>query len=244
MNETIDLLMSHMSIRKFKAQNVEEEKVRTIIEAAQWSATSSHFQAYSIINVKDQNKRQIIADAAGGQKWVVECPLFLVFCADLNRSKKSWQGIDVKTLENTDMFLVATVDAALAAQKAFIAAQSLGLGGVYIGGIRNDLNKVSEILQLPELVYAVFGMCLGYPNQNPGEKPRLPLEVVYKVDSYDDSMDKERIDAYDEVIRQYYKERSGGKIQDTWTERCGKYMMEKPREYLGEFLKSKGFCEK
>ncbi len=244
MNQTIDLLMSHMSIRKFKEKNIEEEKVRAIIEAGQWAATSSHFQAYSIINVQDPHKRQLLAEVTGGQKWVTECPLFLVFCADLHRGKTSWEGFDPKVFGNTEMFIMATVDAALAAQKAFIAAQSLGLGGVYIGGIRNDLRKVSEILGLPELVYVVFGMCLGYPDEDPGLKPRLPLEVVYKTDSYDESTDAERIAAYNKVVRQYYLDRTDGKTKDTWSERCGRNMMAKTRDEIGEFLRSKGFCKK
>jgi len=244
MNQTIDLLMSHMSIRRFKNQGVEAEKVRTIIEAAQWSVTSSHYQACTIIEVRDGKKRETLAEAAGGQKWVVECPLFLVFCADLLRGKKYWKNIDIEVLGNTEMFLTATVDAALAAQKAFIAAQALGLGGVFIGGIRNDMYKVNETLELPELVYPVFGMCLGYPADNPGQKPRLPREVVHKIDRYDDSGDDEMVAEYNEKVTQYYAARSGGKIRDTWSERSGNYLMDKTREETGPFVKSKGFCKR
>lgn len=242
MNTTLDLLMSHMSIRKFKNEAVEEDKVEAIIKAAQWSATSSHFQAYTIIRVNDPRKRQAISDAAGGQKWVVESPLFLMFCADLHRCKKSWKETDPAVFSNTELFIVATVDAALAAQKAYIAAQSLGLGGVYIGGIRNDLKLVSQTLSLPEMVYPLFGMCLGYPAENPGPKPRLPMDVVYKVDTYDDSKDDVLIAEYDKIIEEYYRERSEGKIQDIWTARCGRTMMSKTRDELGAFLKEKGFC--
>jgi len=244
MNQIIELLKSHMSIRKYQEKPVEEEKVQAIIEAAQWSSTSSYFQAYTIINVKDLNKRRVISEAAGGQQWVVEAPLFLVFCADLHRSKESWENVDPRVFSNTEMFITATVDAALAAQKAFIAAQSLGLGGVYIGGIRNDLRKISEILNLPELVYPVFGMCLGYPAETPGQKARLPQEVIYKVDGYDDSRDKSLINSYNEKIRQYYIDRTNGKVRETWSERCGKMMMAKTRDDVGDFIKEKGFCAK
>ena len=179
---------------------------------------------------------------AGGQKWVVEAPLFLVFCADLHRSRKSWKNIDPRVFSNTEMFITATVDAALAAQKAFIAAQSFGLGGVFIGGIRNDLRKISELLNLPELVYPLFGMCLGYPGENPGPKPRLPREVIYKAEEYDDSKDDALIKSYDEEISSYYFARTGGKVRDTWTERCGKMMMAKTRDDVGGFITEKGFC--
>lgn len=243
MNETVKLLISHRSIRKFKAQAVEEEKIGAIIEAAQWSSTSSHYQAYTIINVVNSKKRQTIAEVAG-QKWVVECPLFLVFCADLHRSKKYWQGTEPSAFGNTDLSLVATVDATLAAQKAFIAAQSLGLGGVIVGGIRNDLKLISETLALPELVYPVFGMCLGYPDDEPDQKPRLPKDVIYKIDEYNEEGDEGLLAAYDQVIKQYYIERSGGKIQDTWSMRCGKFMMEKTRDDVLDFIIEKGFFQK
>ena len=242
MNETIEMLLSHMSIRKYQDREVEEEKARLIIQAAQWSSTSSHYQAYTIINVKDQEKRQVISAVTGGQKWVVEAPLFLVFCADLHRSKKYWQGLDPRMFSNTEMFIVATVDAALAAQKAFIAAQSLGLGGVFIGGIRNDLRQVSALLKLPDLVYPLFGMCLGYPAEHPGQKPRLPREVIYKINEYDDSRDDSLINSYNEEIKRYYAERTRGKTEDTWSEHCGKMLMAKTRDDVGVFVKEKGFC--
>ncbi len=244
MNAVLDLLMGHRSIRKYKKQSVEEEKVKAIIEAAQWSATSGHFQAYTIIRVNDSQKRQAISELAGGQKWVVECPLFLMFCGDLNRSKKNWQGIDPKVLSNTEFFTMATIDAALAAQNAYTAAASLGLGGVYVGGIRNDIKAVSEVLSLPEYVYPLFGICLGYPAENPGLKPRLPMDVIYKVDDYNDSEDSTLIAAYDNEILDYYKKRSDGKIQDTWTTRSGGALMAKTREEVGPALREKGFCLK
>ena len=241
MNETINILASHQSIRKYKNTPVNEETVQEIIKVAQWSSTSSHFQAYTIINVKDPKKRADIAEIAGGQKWVVNCPVFLVFCADLNRAEKYWKGKDSQLFSSNEMFLVATVDAALVGQQAYIAAASLGLGGVYVGGIRNDIEAMGKVLNLPHLVYPVFGMCLGYPDDNPGQKPRLPLEVVYKVDQYDEEGDNNRVADYDRDIAEYYHHRTNGQSQDTWSERCGRLMMDKTRENLGGFIRDKGF---
>lgn len=241
MNKTIETLTSHRSIRKYKDAPVSEEIIEQIVNAAQWSSTSSHFQAYTIINVKDPAKREAIAQAAGGQKWVINAPLFLVFCADLHRAQKYWLNKEDRVFSNNEFFIISTVDATLAAQQAFIAAESLGLGGVYIGGIRNDLPAVSIALNLPDLVYPVFGMCLGYPDDNPGLKPRLPLQAVYKVDSYDESGEDEIIAAYNQQIKEYYLERTGGTTDENWSERCGRLMMEKTRDNLGLFLKEKGF---
>lgn len=241
MNPTIELLKSHRSIRKYEDRNIEEEKINTIIEAAQWSATSGHFQAYSIIQVKDPDKRRIISEVAGGQKWVVECPLFLVFCANLKRSKNYWEEIDPNVLGNMEMLLVATIDASLAAQKAFIAAQSLGLGGVFIGGIRNDIKAVSDLLELPELVSPLFGMCLGYPAEKHLQKPRLPKSLVYKENQYSEDGDDLLMAEYNDLIRQYYFERTKEEKKVNWSKQCGRAMMAKTRDQVGGFLKSKGF---
>ncbi len=240
MNHIIDLLKEHRSVRKFEKRNVEEKKVNAIIESAQWSATSSNYQAYTIIRISDPEKRAAIARLAGGQKWIEECPLFLVFCANLKRSKKYWEEIDPLILSSTELFITATVDTALAAQKAFIAAQSLGLGGVYIGGIRNDLPTLCEMLDIPELTYPVFGMCLGYPAEFPDQKPRLPKEVILKEEFYNEQGDENLIEAYNSLINAYYSERTAGKKDDTWSKNCGSSMMAKKREYLGSFLEARG----
>jgi nitroreductase len=241
MNATIKILKSHRSVRKFEDRIVEPEKLEMIIEAAQWAPTSSHFQAYTTIQVEDQVKRKIIAELAGGQKWVAEAPVFLVFCANLQRSKNRWKGLDPLILGNTEMLIMATVDAALVAQKALIAAQVLELGGVFIGGIRNDLTKVNTVLKLPELVYPVFGLCLGYPAEHNPQKPRLPKAVIFKKNYYSETGDDQLLDEYDNQIRNYYSERSKGKQLFTWSEYCATNMTAKPRNYLGNFLKEKGF---
>ncbi len=162
MNQVIDLLKNHRSIRKFKPAPVTDVQVRNIIEAAGAASTSNFIQAYSIIRVSDKNVRSQIAELTGPQPWVAACPLFLVCCADLKRSEEACL-FEQKTMAAgySEQFIVATVDVALAAQNAMIAAESLGLGGVFIGGIRNNPEKVCQLLKIPNHVYPVFGMCLG-----------------------------------------------------------------------------------
>ena len=241
MNETMKVLLSQRSIRKFTKQEIEPEKLHEIISAAQWTATSSYFQTFTIINIKDPEKRATIAEIAGGQPWVVNAPVFLMFCADLHRAEKYWKDADKKVFSNHETFVVATVDAALAAQKAYIAAQSLGLGGVFVGGIRNDIKALCDLLKLPQLVYPVFGMCLGYPLGEQAQRPRLPLDVIFKTDTYDETKDEALINEYDQQVKEYYINRTSGKIDDTWSERCAKTLMEKPRYEVKDFIKAKGF---
>lgn len=242
MNEVIKLLKSHRSIRKFKEDKVDEEKIVEIIEAAQSASTSSFVQAYTIIKVNDCEARKQIAELSGDQFYVETAPVFLVFCADLNRLDLTCRMNDTEMKDGfTETFIIATVDAALAAQNALIAAESLGLGGVYIGGIRNNPEKMCELLDIPQNVYPVFGMCIGYPNQNPDVKPRLPLEVIYKQDKYSADGDEEKIREYDRLIRDYYIKRTKGKRDDFWSKQMAEKMEQELRPHMKDFLEGQGF---
>lgn len=242
MNEMLRLLMAHRSIRKFTPRPIEPELLAQIISAGQCAATSSFLQGATIIQVQDTSRRTELARLAGNQRYVESCAEFLVFCADLRRAgncceqyQKPFSG------EYTEHFMIATIDTALFAQNVVIAAESLGLGICYIGGIRNNPREVSDLLQLPQGVYPVFGLCLGYPDQDPEVKPRLPLSVVLKQDVYDDSGDAAAIAAYDEQIKAYYHTRTGGGHGTPWSEQVAKLLSEKARPHMRGFLAEQGF---
>lgn len=244
MNETIKVLKGHTSKRKFTEQAVAPEMVQAIVECAQMASTSSHFQAYSIIEVQDPAKREVLKECSGGQKWTVTAPLVLLFCADLHRNETYFDGIDKDVLTNTECYTVAVIDAALAAQNAFVAAESMGLGGVIVGGIRNDVQKLIDTFQLPQRVAPLFALCLGYPAEEPGLKPRLPQDVVHKIDTYTEEHDDEKIAAYNAEVKDYYIERTGGKIDATWSQHCGNLMMAKTRDEVGVILREHGFLKR
>jgi len=244
MQNLIDVLINHQSIRKFSDKEVTEDTINQIISCAQMAPTSSHFQAYSIIDVRDRKKRESLAQISGGQPWVEKAPLVLMFCGDLHRGKKYYENVDPGVFENTEQYTIGTIDAALAAQKALIAAQALGLGGVFVGGIRNDVEAISKEFKLPKLVYPLFALCLGYPDDNPGQKPRLPMKVVHKVDFYDESNDEKLIDDYNRTMIKYYKERTNYKEDDSWTKRCGSYLKGKTRDEVGEHFRQIGLLKR
>lgn len=141
-------MLSHRSIRKFTDQLVDASDLDIIIRAAQSAATSSFLQAYSIIDVKNPEMRAQLSNLCGDQEYIEKAPIFLVFCGDLHRIKTVCDA----SYESgwTEAFIISTVDAALSGQNAMLAAESLGLGGVYIGGIRNHPKAVSQLLKLPE----------------------------------------------------------------------------------------------
>ncbi|MDO9475835.1 MAG: oxygen-insensitive NADPH nitroreductase [Pseudohongiella sp.] len=244
-NATIDLLRSHRSIRKFSSQPVTDLVLEQILLAGQSAATSSFLQGATVIRVRKPESRQKLAVYAGNQPYVASAPEFLVFCADLRRAGnccatygKSFSG------DYTEHFIIATVDAALMAQNAVVAAESLGLGICYIGGIRNNPREVSDLLKLPEGVYPVFGLCLGYPDQNPEVKPRLPLSVIVKNEVYEDSADQAPIAEYDEQVREYYRTRTGGGHGICWSEQVAELLSEKARPHMRGFLAEQGFLFK
>jgi len=242
MNPTIELLKSHRSIRKFKDQQIPRELFEDLIRAGQSAATSSHVQAYTLIHVVNPESRARLAELAGGQPYVESASDFLVFCADMKRSTEAAErsGADV-TRGMTEQLLVASVDVALMAQNMVVAAESVGLGICYIGGIRNNPQEVSELLKLPEHVYPVFGLCLGYPDQNPEVKPRLPLASILKQDVYDDSSDEALVAEFDDTMTRYYRERTGGNKSTNWSEQLKPLFTSKLRAHMKEFLNKRGF---
>ncbi len=242
MNQVIELLKSHRSIRKFTQEKIDQAVIEELIIAGQSASTSSFIQACTVIQVNDATKRRDIAHFAGDQAYIEQAAVFLVFCADMKRHQLACALHDAEMQSGfTEQFITATVDCALFAQNVVTGAESLGLGTVYIGGIRNRIAEVSETLELPDLVYPVFGLCLGYPAQSPETKPRLPLPVVLKQDVYNDQNDAETMQDYDEQVSAYYQSRTGGKKSMTWTGQIAGMLEKESRPHMREFLLRKGF---
>ncbi|EXJ10694.1 MULTISPECIES: oxygen-insensitive NADPH nitroreductase [Nitrincola] len=245
MNDVINLLNQHRSIRKFTEQSVPSEWVGEIVKAGQAAATSSFIQACTVIQVSQGDVRNQLAECSGNQIYVAQAPIFLVFCADMHRHKDACEQHQQHMLSGyTEQFLTASLDCGLFAQNCAVAAESLGLGVVYIGGLRNQIARVSELLELPELVYPVFGMCLGFPDQNPEIKPRLPLEIVLKHEKYSVDADVKHMHEYDAQVQEYYRTRTGGGKEMTWTEQISGMLVKESRPHMLPFLNEKGFLLK
>jgi nitroreductase len=139
MNEHIALLLSHRSIRGYRPDALPPGTLETLVAAAQSAATSSNLQTWSVVAVTDAGKKATLARLAANQKHIEQCPLFLVWIADLSRNRRlaEEEGVTLETLPYQETFLVAAIDATLAAQNATVAAESLGLSTVYIGALRN-----------------------------------------------------------------------------------------------------------
>ncbi|CAH0344180.1 oxygen-insensitive NADPH nitroreductase [Bacillus sp. CECT 9360] len=246
MNEVIERILNHRSIRSFEDTLLSKEQIQTIVDCAQAASSSSFIQAYTIIGVTDQEKKATLANVVGSQEYVAENGHLFVFCADLHRHDviAEMEEKDLaESLESTEKFMVACIDAALAAQNAALAAESMGLGICYIGGIRNDLPTVTKLLNIPSRVIPLFGMTVGYPKHITDKKPRLPRSNVYHENNY--QQDKEtfigQLQDYNEIVSQYYEERTNGKRRDTWTGQMAGMLDKKSRMYMKEFVENQGF---
>jgi nitroreductase len=203
-NDTIELLLSHRSVRGFLGDPLQPGVLESLVAAAQSASSSSNVQAWTVIAVENAATKAALAKIAGGQKHMEECPVLLVWCADLSRTRQMGERHNYPT-EATgflESFVVSVVDAALAAQNATVAAESFGLGMVYIGALRNNPQEVARILKLPPNCVAAFGMCVGTPDPaRPfNVKPRLPQRVVLHREHYDASLPQEALDSYDTTL--------------------------------------------
>lgn len=235
---------AHRSVRQYTGEPIKPALLDEILRSGQAAASSSFIQAYSVIRVTAPESRRIIAAAAGGQAWIERAAEFLVFCADLRRLDAACRHARLGALEGyTEHALAAVVDVALFAQNVLLAAESAGLGGVMIGGIRNDPGVVVERLALPDLVVPVFGMCLGWPAAAPEIKPRLPLELVLHQDRYRDPAEAE-LAAYDLTMADYYRTRTDNNKLTDWRNTVAKALQGKKREHMLGFLRDHGFCRR
>lgn len=200
MTPTIDLLRSHRSIRHFTDDDISDAQREAIIAAAQGTSSSSFLQCTTIVRITDKSLRESLATLSGGQKHVARAAEFWVFCADFNRHLQICPDAQLGLAEQ---LLLGVVDTAMMAQNALTAAESLGLGGVFIGGLRNNIEPVTELLKLPQHVLPLFGLCLGWPADNPDIKPRLPASLVVHENQYQ-PLDTDVLSQYDEQLAQYY----------------------------------------
>lgn len=242
MNDVIELLQSHRSIRKYRDQPLPDGLLEQLVSAAQYASSSNNVQAYSIIRVSDKGNRARLQELAGNQVYISQAAEFLVFCADMKRNTEAAARTGIEpTLGMTEQLLVSTIDTALVAQNFAIAAESEGLGVVYIGGVRNNPQEISDLLKLPKHVYPVFGMCVGYPEHHPDVKPRLPVATVLKQDYYDSEHDIALVAKYDSEMDEYYQQRAGGNKVSNWSESMAPMFSGKLRPHMRDFLISQGF---
>ena len=214
MSETITLMKSHTSVRRFKEEAIPQEDLNTILSAGQMASSWKNFQSYSVIVVRSQEKKDALFELVP-QEAIRQSAAFLLFVGDLNRAEKGARlHTDTFQPQGVEGLLITSVDAALAGQNTLLAAESLGYGGVIIGLVRYKSVEIAELFNLPDYTYPVFGIALGVPNQKHDVKPRLPLENVVFEEEYQEQT-AEAIEVYDRVQTEY----AGARATTTWSQR-------------------------
>lgn len=215
-SEIVDHLLDHRSVRRYLSDAVTEAQLRTIIAAAQSAPSSSNLHAWSVVAVTETALRERLAELVGDQPAVRAAPLQLVWLADLSMLERLSHAkqFPVTGLDYLEMFVIGAIDASLAAQNASLAAESIGLATVYIGGIRNRIDEVAQLLDLPPRVAPVFGLCVGTPDPKHRTfvKPRPPQSVVLHRNRYDPAAALPGLQAYEQAMKSFY-EQQGMKVE-------------------------------
>jgi FMN reductase (NADPH) len=240
MNPTLETMLSHRSIRKYRPEAVPEADIRRAVAAGQAASTSSAVQAYCAIQVRDEDARRRLVDLTGGQAKVASCGAFFVICGDARRHRVAAAMHDQPYETHLEAFLLAVIDASLFAQNFSLAFESMGYGVCYIGGLRNDLPAVDALLELPEGVYPLYGLCVGLPDEQPTARPRLDASSVLFHDRYpDDDAVREQLREYDARYEAYLAERDG-RAGRPWSAVMAKRFSMPDRSGIGPYYRSKG----
>lgn len=248
-NPVLDIIHQHGSVRHYKPDPVTPGLIENIVIAGQRASTSSNLQMYSVVVTTNEAKRQQLMALCGDQKHIGQAPVFMTWCADLSRLVRvcQYQGYD----DVSDYFenaMQAIVDVAIFMQNAALAAESYGLGMCYIGGIRNNPQTVIDLLSLPNLVFPVSGMTLGWPQKPAPIRPRLPLDAVLHWEEYN-NQDESYLRDYDQVMLEtgIYKGRQvTGQAEQPeytygWMEHSARRASQVHRSHLRQVFEDAGF---
>lgn len=238
----IELMKSHASVRNYKEKQLTREEVEELIGAAQHAATSHFVQAYSIVWVTDTEKRRKLGELSKNPKQMEGAGAVFLMCADYNRLKHAgnMQG-EAIVFDQAENLLVAVTDVGLLAQNLALAAESKGYGICYIGGVRNNMAAISELIGLPEGVFPVYGLTVGVPNERNEVKPRLPVEAILHENDYNEEKYEKILPAYDKTIQEYYGSRGSNQKTATWSQQMADFLKKPHRPDLKETLAAKGF---
>lgn len=217
-------ILTHRSVRHYRSDPIPESTIATLMAAAQSASTSSNLQLWTAISVQEPQRRETIAQLCGNQRHILEAAWFFGFFADHHRIRQAAReaGTSPDGLDFEEFYVMAIVDASLAAERMVCAAESIGIGCCYIGALRNDVHGVQAFFNLPSGTFGVFGLCLGWPSVPLHEqiKPKLGQSAVWHRESYRDDV-AEDIRSYEERMARHYVER-GMDPSIPWSARMGR----------------------
>lgn len=259
-NATVETMLEHRSVRDYTDEPISTEMLEAVLEAGRAVSTSNYMQSVSVVRITDRQQRikfhqisngmseeQYHEAIAEGKKlahpYVLEAPEYLVFCMDTHRHSQIEPEAQLDWIE---VLIIAAVDVALYAQNVMAAAESLGLGGVYIGSMRNDIERAGEVIKAPKHVVPLFGMCLGHPSDSPKNattKPRLPLSVLVSENEYQPATEAQ-IEDFNQAVIDYYVEQRGEGTHPDWKDQVKKVFGGPVRPHVMDYLNKQGFAKR
>lgn len=252
LDDASELLLSMAgrgSCRRFVQRAVPPEIVEALCAVALASPTKSDLQQRDIVLLASEAPRRELAALVAGQAWVADAPLIAVFCGNSRRQRllHGWHDVPFAN-DHLDALFNAAVDAGVALSAFVTAAEAVGLGCCPISAVRNDAAAVSDLLGLPDHVFPVAGLAIGYPEATPEISPRLPLGVTVHQDRYQEGDLEGAIRDYDQsraevqpYANQRFVERFGVSDAYGWSEDKVRQYSAPERETFGEFVRAKGF---
>ena len=247
--DTLDYLAGRRSCRGYLDRPVDPALVETLAAAAFCAPTKSDLQQRDIVIVRERALRGEIDALFPNDSWIAAAPAFLVFCGNNRRQRQlhEWRGRDFVN-DHLDAFFNATVDAGILLATFVIAAERAGLGCCPISALRNHAERVSDLLGLPDHVFPVAGLTLGWPAEAGAISLRLPLEVTLHQDRFDETGLQEAVETYDArraELQPYAKQRDAGDCGTaepyTWSEDKARQYAKPERANFGAFIRAKGF---
>ena len=238
-------MAAHRSQRRYTEKPVDPALLRTLCAVALASPSKSDMQQRDIVVVEKPAVRSAIADLVPSDPWVRAAPAFLVFCGNNRRQRQlhEWRQKPFAN-DHLDPFFNAAVDAGIALAWFVAAAEAAGLGTCPISQIRNHAQAISDLLGLPEFVFPVAGMCVGWPSEEGAIVPRLPLAATVHTDRFDDKDVRRLVETYDKRRRyrtQRDPERFGTAAEYGWSEDKARQYAKSERADFGAYVRRRGF---
>ena len=244
----METVKNRRSIRKYAGKPVDEELLRRLLEVSERTQTMGNMQLYSVVVTRSEEMKKRLAPVHFNQPMVKTAPAVLTFCIDLRRfSKWCEQRKAEPGYNNFEWFVTGAVDALLVAQTFCVAAEEKGLGICYLGTTTYNPQMIIEALELPELVFPITTVTVGWPAETPAQVDRLPLEAIVHEETYHDYTpeDIDRLYAYKESLpenKQFIAENNKETLAQVFTDvRYTKKDSEAMSENLWKVMKQQGF---
>ena len=246
MKQVLELMNNHRSIRKYSEEPVTEAQLAAILDAVQAAPSSINGQQTTVVVIRDAERKRTAAQLVGGQAWVEQAPVFLIFCADFHRAALAVEkaGEEMVITDSVESVLVGATDVGIALGFATVAAEAQGLGIVPIGGVRRNPKEMIELLELPKLVFPVCGLVVGHPADSAAfsipPKPRLPQTAIRHEERYRPQVGG-LIEEYDRTVAAYNSQLSAGAVTANWSETIARYYKTKYYPHVRAMLDQQGF---